>query len=189
PGLSGAKEMVRSGALSPGVRGQLGEGASLRVVEVRGPIAARRGAAGPEEVRRGRAAAAQGLRGHEGAGEDPTLGAAGQAAPGRSPRPADRAVHGDEQAGRGQEVAGRAGQVPRPSTAAAREIGEGEIQDSWAERTVAADRAAVSGLPGVAVAKAARRLNGGVRPYVCPLLYGGNPRTAACLLPRLLKGR
>ena len=66
--------------------------------------------AGPEEVRRRRAATcAPGIRRDETAGEgDPRSGR--DRAP-RGPRPADRARDGDEPARRGQEVAGRAGEV------------------------------------------------------------------------------
>ena len=51
-----------------------------------------------------------GLRGDEAAGEDDP--AAGQHPHPRSPRPPHRALHRHEQAGRSQEVASRAGEVP-----------------------------------------------------------------------------
>src|SRR5262245_16090081 len=111
--------MVRSGASPPEVRDASREDPARRLGDVRGTVAARRVAAGTEEVPGRRAAARQGLRGNETAEVfDP---AAGRAPPHRGPGPADRAVHGDEQAGRGEEVAGRAGEVPQGRPAGARE--------------------------------------------------------------------
>src|ERR1051326_161172 len=77
--------------------------------------------ASAEEVRLRRTAAAEGLRRDEAAGKDhPT---AGEGAPLRSPRPADRTIHRHEQAGRSKEMASRAGQVPaRQATRIAEEV-------------------------------------------------------------------
>src|SRR5262249_29802043 len=45
-----------------------------------------------------------------------------------------------------------------------KDAGKRDIVTIWAERVVAADRAAVPAFPGAKVAEAARRLNWGVRP-------------------------
>src|SRR5262249_49151358 len=90
-----------------------------RLDDVRNRVAARQGAAGPKEVRRRRAAAAGRLRGDEKTGvEAPTPG---QDSLDGSPRAAGRALHRHGQAGRGEQVAGRAGAVSRRRPAAPRE--------------------------------------------------------------------
>src|ERR1700722_679457 len=95
------------------------EGAPRCLAKLQHQVDAWRGTAGPEELRRGRAALAGRLRGDESAGEDES--STEQDPPPRSPRPADRAVHGHEQAGGGEKVAGRAGEISEYRTDAAGE--------------------------------------------------------------------
>ena len=80
------------------------------LVHLQHSVDARPRSAGPEKVYRRGTATFGRLRGDETTGTDDST--AGQHPPPRGPRPADRVLHRDEQAGPGDEVAGRAGQVP-----------------------------------------------------------------------------